>query len=234
MPRFSIIVCACLCFVGITSAQEDRTTIDKSLIPASANEISKFVPKGWKIEEQLKSDFDADGRPDYVLKLIEDKPAKDKDDNPIDRARALVIVMQNENGGYRRAAVADKLLQCTQCGGAFYGVVEAPANITIEKGVIVVEQDHGSRWVSDMTFRFRYEPETQKFLLIGFDYINNDRAERNGVNESTNYLTGVRIVQRTGKRETTSRTQIPKTKIYMDDVDYEKLEEDAVNRLGLG
>jgi len=32
--------------------------------------------------------------------------------------------------------------------------VEAPANVTIEKGVLIVEQEHGSREVTDTTYRF--------------------------------------------------------------------------------
>jgi hypothetical protein len=225
---------ACLLAVAAHAlAQDDRTFINKSLIPTQAAALGGFVPKGWKIEEQLKSDFDGDGRPDYLLKLIEDKPAKDKDDNPIDHARALVVVMQNEDGSLMRTAVADKLLQCTQCGGAFYGVSEAPANVSVKNGVIVVEQDSGSRWTTDETFRFRYEPESKKFMLIGFDYVANDRVERNTVSESTNYLTGLRVTKRMRARETTTRTQIAKSKVYLDDIDYQKFDEDANKRLGL-
>jgi hypothetical protein len=176
----------------------------------------------------LKSDFDADGRPDYLLKLIEDKPDKDKDDNPINHARALIIVMQDEDGGYMRAAVADKLLQCTGCGGAFYGVVAAPAGVEVDaKGVIIVTQDHGSREMSNTTYRFRYDSATKRFALIGFDYVENDRLTAKVTSESTNYLTGVR---KTNNRS----SQIPKAKIFLDDVDYEKFEEQAVKRLGLG
>ena len=100
-------------------AQEKSTTIDKSLIPGEANDISKFVPKDWKIEEQLKGDLNGDTTPDYVLELIEDKLAKDKDDNPIDRARALVIVLQSGSGKLSRAAVAAKLLKGTPRGWDF-------------------------------------------------------------------------------------------------------------------
>ncbi len=233
MFRLGLLITCTLALATLSFSQDDRTLINKSLIPAQAGALDRFVPKGWKIEEQLKYDLDADGRPDYLLKLVEDKPAKDKDDNPIDHARALVVVLQNEDGSFTRAAVADKLLQCTQCGGAFYGVSEAPANISVTNGVIVVEQDSGSRWTVDETFRFRYEPESKKFLLIGFDYVANDRNERNTVTESTNYLTGLRIVKRTRARETNSRTQIAKSKIYIDDVDFEKFGEDTTKRLHL-
>ena len=213
-------------------AQDGRVLIDKSLIPAEAGDVSKFVPPGWKIEEQVKGDLNGDARSDFVLKLIEDKPARGKDDVSIERQRALVILFQKENDKLARAAVADRLLQCTTCGGILYGDA-APANVTIEKGVIVVEQDHGSRWTADQTFRFRYEPDSGKFLLIGFDYISNDRLQRNTVTESTNYLTGLRIVTRLTRREAKSRTQIPKSKIYLEDIDNEKFEEDAVTRLHL-
>src|SRR5205814_10666602 len=144
-----------------------------------------------------------------------------------DRARALIVLLQGADGKLSRAAIADKLLQCTGCGGAFYGVVDAPANVKVENNVIVVEQDHGSREVSDVTFRFRYDPASQRFILIGFDYAERDRANGKSASESTNYLTGVRKTN--GKAST-----VPKTKVFMDDVDYEKLEEGAVKRLGLG
>jgi hypothetical protein len=231
MFRRGLLAVGTLALATIAFSQDDRTLINKSLIPAQAGAIDDFVPKGWKIEEQLKYDLDADGRTDYLLKLIEDKPAKDKDDNPIDHARALVIVMQNESGKFTRAAVADKLLQCTQCGGAFYGVGEAPANVTIDKGVIVIEEDHGSRDVSDLTFRFRYDAASQKFILIGFDYSDRDRATAKVASESTNYLTGVR---KTSKGRGAVFSTITKTKISIDDVDYQKFEGEASKRLGLG
>jgi hypothetical protein len=214
-------------FTSWSFAQDDRTTIQKSLIPATGSDTRDFIPAGWKLEEQLSSDLDGDGTSDYVLKLIENKPAKTSDDMANDRARALIVVFQRADGKLARAAIADKLLQCTGCGGAFYGVVDAPANLKIENNVIVVEQDHGSREVSDVTFRFRYDPASQRFILIGFDYIYHDRLTARVSSESTNYLTGVR---KTNGRAST----VPKTKVFMDDVDYEKLEEGAVKRLGLG
>ena len=218
-----------LCFVVLTSwsfAQDDRTTINKSLIPASGSDTHDFIPAGWKLEEQLSSDLNGDGTSDYVLKLIESKPAKSPDEEN-DRARALIVVFQSADGKLSRAAIADKLLQCTGCGGAFYGVVDAPANVKIENNVIVVDQDHGSREVSEVAFRFRYDPASQRFILIGFDYIYHDRLTARVSSESTNYLTGVR---KTNGRAST----VPRTKVFMDDVDYEKFEEDAVKRLGLG
>jgi hypothetical protein len=224
----------CLIFPASALAQENKINIDQSRIPNEAGDVKDFVPPGWKIEEQVAGDLNGDAVPDYTLKLVEDKPAKDKDDTATERQRALVIVLKNSSGKLSRAAVTDKLLQCTRCGGAFYGVVEAPANVKIEKGIIIVEQDHGSREMGDETFRFRYEPETGKFALIGFDYAYHDRLTAGAMTESTNYLTGVRETFRgKGKKDTKSRTIVPKQKIYIEQVDSEKFEEDVSKRLGI-
>jgi hypothetical protein len=97
-----------------------------------------------------------------------------------------------------------------------------------------VGQEHGSRDLTNLTYRFRYETQTGKIALIGFDLGDADRLTATLVSESTNYLTGVRITTKSkGKRDITRRTTIAKNKIYLDDADNEKLESEAYERLGL-
>jgi hypothetical protein len=228
--RFGVIILCSLAFAALGSGQESETTINKSLIPIQADALLKFVPPGWKIEKKLTADLNGDSLPDFALELVENKPEKDQNGDPTERSRALIIVLQDQDSKLARAGVADKLLQCTRCGGAFYGVVASPANVKIEKGVIVVEQDHGSRDLTNTTYRFRYDHETQRIILIGFDFADADRLTGKDVSESTNYLTGVRRVTR--GRATTAST-IPRKKIFIDDVDYEQFEEDAGKRLNL-
>lgn len=210
-------------------AQDEAKPIDVSKVPATAATAAGFVPSGWKIEEQVKGDVNADGREDILLKLVEDKPVKQ--DEFVDRSRALVVVVKTAEGGWRNAAVADKLLQCTGCGGAFYGVVDAPANVSIEKGVIVISQDHGSRWVSEISFKFRYDEQPGKFILIGFDYSTRDRAEGSAVSESINYLTGKRIAMNSKGRKTT--TTVVKKRLSIDGIDSSEMEAAAAKRLGV-
>lgn len=233
LMRLALCFCA-LIFPTVGLGQDERVVIDKALVPASADDIQKFVPRGWKIEEQFKGDLNADSTADYVLKLIEDKPEKDASGDPTERSRALVIILQEPGGKLSRGAVAGKLLQCTRCGGAFYGFVEAPANVEIKNGVIEVNQDHGSRDLTNTYYKFRYDPATRQFVLIGFDYADADRLTANVNSESTNYATGVRITTKgKGNRDIKRRTVIPKTKISIEAVDYEKFEEQASKRLGL-
>ena len=218
----------------ISSAQDERVTLDQSKVPSEGRKPSDFVPAGWKIENEVAGDLNGDSSSDVVLKLVEDKPEKDKDGDPTERQRALVILFRNEAGGYVRAGVAGTILQCTRCGGAFYGVVETPANVKIERGSVVIDQDHGSRDVTSTVYRFRYEGEAGEFVLIGFDYNDADRATGMNVSESTNYLTGVRIVTRgRGKKDSTSKTQVGRKRIFIGDLDSDKFEEEAAQRLHL-
>src|SRR6266536_2387104 len=83
---------------------QDGTPIDKSRIPVKADSTGKFVPPGWKIEEQVAGDLNGDTVPDYALKLVEDKPATDKEGIATERQRALVVVFQT-GGKLVRAAV---------------------------------------------------------------------------------------------------------------------------------
>ena len=222
------------CLVGSLSAQDEAGKIDVSGVPAQAKTAEAFAPSGWKIEEQLTGDLNGDSVPDRVLKLIEDKPDKDAEGLPTERGRALVIALAEKDGNLKRAGIADKLLQCTRCGGAFYGVVETPANVTIEKGVVVVEQDHGSRNLTNTTYRFRFEPATQKFLLIGFDLADADRLTASVVSESSNYLTNSRVITRSkGDRDIKTKSGMSRHKFYLEDVSHEEFEAAAYKRLKL-
>ena len=233
--KLCLIVTSLLIFSSSSAfAQDEAAKIDKARVPAQANSPEKFAPSGWKIEEQIAGDLNGDGISDYALKLVEAKPEKNAEGDPTERGRALVIALATKDGQLTRAGIADNLLQCTRCGGAFYGVVETPTEVTIENGVVVVQQDHGSREVTNTTYRFRYEPATGKFLLIGFDLANADRATAQVVSESINYLTGAREETRSkGEKDVKTRATIPKRKIYLDDVSAEDMEIAAYKRLKL-
>jgi hypothetical protein len=225
---------AVLGFAAMSAQAQDAATIDVQKVPATATTLAGFVPAGWKIEEQINGDLNDDQIADHVLKLIEDKPAMAKDETANDRSRAMIVVFEDKDGKLRNAAVADRLLQCATCGGAFYGVSDAPANVSIAKGVLTVEQDHGSRDVTDTTYRFRFDEQPNMFILIGFDYATRDRAEGGVWTESTNYLTGKRITTiDKGKRSSTKTTVVQKMRYSLQEVDADKFEEDATKRLGL-
>ena len=230
---------ACVAFAifpAVPSFAQDqeatRTEIDASSIPDSGESVKDFVPAGWKIEEDVKGDLNQDGMIDHALKLIEINDAP-KEDEMVDLGRALVIVFGGK-GGLAKAAVAGKILQCSACGGAFYGVMPAPANVSIAKGILTVSNDHGSRWVTEVTYKFRYDEQAGMFILIGFDYVSRDRAEGSVTTESTTYLTGKRITTTgKGKKTTTKNSTVAKDRHAIESVDTEEWESQATTRLGL-
>ena len=217
-------------FTHTISAQDEAKRIDDSAVAASGDVVDDFIPEGWKIEADVAGDLNGGGTVDHAITMIEDKPATDKDGGSVDRNRGLVIVFGQTGGKFTKAAVADRLLQCPNCGGAFYGAGNAPANVSIAKGVLIIQQDHGSRWVTDTTYRFRYDEQPNMFILIGFDYSSRDRNTGTGASESTNYLTGKRITSKDGKNNT---TVVEKMRYSIEEVDAEKFDEEATKRLGL-
>ena len=211
---------------------EEAKPFDAESVAANGKSAADFAPEGWVVEEEVKGDVTGDGVGDIVIKLIEDKAKKE--DEMVDRNRVLVIVQGDGKGSFTKLSVADKILQCTACGGAFYGVVDAPANVTIEKGVIIINQDHGSRWVTDTTLRFRFDQQPNMFILIGYDYASRDRAAGDVSTESTNYLTGKRITEiGKGKRTTKKTTTVEKMRYSIEEIDYQQMESESTTRLGL-
>ena len=155
--RFAAVaVLLMVCSVAAAAQADDQSRLDPNLVVETASSAQGFAPKGWKVEEAVKGDLNQDGKVDLAVKLIQDLVSTE--DQRTERGRALVIAFKSEDG-YRRAAVNNALLQCSTCGGAFYGVMDAPANVSIEKGVLTVSQEHGSREVTETTYKFRYDEQ---------------------------------------------------------------------------
>jgi hypothetical protein len=219
---------AALAGVDARAQEEERRFIDLKQVPVEGAAAQDFVPRGWKIEGQVDGDLNADARPDVVLKLIEDLPEETAEGALNVRYRALLVLLKTETGKLYRAAAGTRLLQCTGCGG----VLGSPGggDIQIEKGVLVVYQLSGSRESTDLTQRFRYDARLKRFVLIGEDQVSTDRLTGEGTSESTNYLTGVKIIKKTrldksGDRDipvSSTTKKIAVTKRFLEDVDYER------------
>ncbi len=206
------------------SAQDERRFINLSQVPKEGKSLTDFVPPGWKIEEQIEGDLNADATPDIVLQLIEDLPAEtDGTDNT--RYRALLVIAKMENDLYFRLAAADKLLFCTTC----FGVLNGVPVVKISNGVIIINHLWGSREMSENTQRFRFDPKLKRFVLIGEDLEETDGGEGTSVRESSNYLTGVKIIEKSRLdkkgnmvKVSTTKQRISKQQKFFEDIDYEK------------
>lgn len=207
--------------------------LDAKLVPAEGRAAADFVPRGWKLEGEggeTTGDLNRDGAPDKVLRLVEDVPVERPDGVYNTRYRALVVLLAQTGGGFRRAAVATRLLGCTLCAGALGDPEGMNIRIEIRNGVLNVNQLSGSREATDLTQRFRYDSASGRFALIGQDVETYDRLEGGSESVSTNYLTGLRVEK---KSKITKRgrdpvvvsnrtTHVKPARLFIEDVDYEK------------
>jgi len=226
---FSLTLALLLLAPIAASPQQRKLLLTPSSIPLTAKTPRQFVPPGWTVEEQIVGDLNRDSLPDIVLKLVQSK-VSGSENGTDDRQRALVILFRAKNDQLRRAAIADRLLQCLSCGGALYGMKDAPAHVTIAKGILIVKQERGSRNVVDQTFRFRHDKKIGKFLLIELDLADRDRAGGELVEQHTNFLTGQKTVTKSRFDEglqkfvvkSSTRTKVNKSRIPIEQVDHEK------------
>jgi hypothetical protein len=174
------------------SARADTgTALNEKAVAKTGTKTTDFVPRGWKSDEEIKGKLKADSVEDAVLQLVEDKGPKGEGE---DRSRALVILSKGADGKYHLAAVAGKLIQCAGCGGVLGG--QAGADIKISKGVLLVRQLSGSREATDHLQRFRYDTQSGRFMLVGEDIDEYDRAVGDSVLTSINYLTGKKTIEK--------------------------------------
>ena len=214
-------------------ADEAPRYLDAKLIPSEGRAVADFVPHGWKLEGgegELTGDLNRDGAPDKVLRLVEDLPVERPDGVYNTRYRALVVLLARSGGGFKSAAVATRLLGCTLCAGALGDPEGGNITIEIKNGVLSVNQLSGSREATDLTQRFRYDAASGRFVLIGVDVEEYDRAEGGSQTVSTNYLTGLRVSKKMQVKKpgadpvlvSNKTTRVKRERRFLEDVDYEK------------
>jgi hypothetical protein len=220
---------------ALSAARQDEPPryLDAKLVPAEGRAVADFVPRGWKLEGgegELNGDLNKDGVPDKVLRLVEDLPVERPDGVYNTRYRALVVLLARPDGGFKRAALATRLLGCTLCAGVLGDPEGGNVTIEIKNGVLSVQQLSGSREATDLTQRFRYDAASGRFVLIGVDVEQYDRAEGGSETTSTNYLTGLRVSKKMQVKKpgadpllvSNKTTRVKRERRFLEDVDYEK------------
>ena len=226
---FSLTLALLFLTPSAASPQQRKLLLTPSSIPLTAKTPRQFVPPGWIVEEQIAGDLNRDSLPDIVLKLAQSK-ASGSEVGAAERRRALVILFRGKNDQLRRAAIAERVLQCVACSGALDGKKAAPAQIAIAKGILIVKQERGSENVVRQTYRFRHEKRSGKFLLIELDLASRDRASGELVEQNTNFPTGEKTVTKSRFDEglqkfvvkSSTRTKVSKSRIPIEQVGHEK------------
>lgn len=190
-------------------------------LPFEAKSLADFIPKGWAVQDQVSGDLNGDGTPDIAAILIQSKSDGAQKEDEDELQRAFIVLLGREGEKLSLAGSNDNIILCKGCGG-----VKESVEIKIQKGVLVVDQMSGSRESSDEKWRFRFDSQAKRFVLIGRDLESGDSAQGKGTIESSNYLTGKKITSsyrydKSGERKIISGTkegEIPRQTTFMEDV----------------
>lgn len=193
--------------VDTTEIKKEETTISDTI---PKNKISDFIPKGFKLFEEIKGDLNKDGIEDRVL-IIKEVNKKnivvDEHRGELDRNRRGIIVLLNENGKYKQFLKnVDCLSSENEEGGAYY----APdLFVEIKKGNLYVHYSHGRYGYWTYTFRLK----NSDFDLIGYDSSNNNGSTVNSYT-SINFLTKKKIVKVNTFENEEDESEVFKEHIY--------------------
>ena len=169
-------------------------------IPERADAPPRFVPEGWRVETQLESDFNGDGRTDIAMVIRND-----------DERWLLVAV--GEGKGLKRIGLGE--LDPYPLGDA---------SLEAKKGVLLITDLTGGTTAIQSTYRYRFEAATGRMQLIGDDASLYSRTNTHGgIEVSTNRLTGVRLTQESTlddkgeyRFSRQKKSTVPKDKLYLE------------------
>lgn len=167
---------------GILPCEAENTSsppAESKKPPVDNSAFIDYVPKGWRLQNDriLGIDIDGDGMKDAILTLIEDegpqiisRPGYRAD------ARALLVLLGEKNGRYRRSSFAKDVLLCASCAGMMGRFEsEEQGSIYFEKNTFIVSWISGSSEIVDVTLNFGFNPDLKQFVLLSETVENRNR-----------------------------------------------------------
>lgn len=136
------------------AAQGEGAQFSAPPIPDTAVSAAGFVPEGWRLAGSAEGDLNGDGRPDLVVVAAHDEEQSEPNETTWQEPRLLVLALRDAGGELRRSAVSTGAVMCRGCGGAFG---DPFADVSVERGAVVVDHYGGSRERWSFVDRFRYE-----------------------------------------------------------------------------
>lgn len=167
-------------------------------LPVHGKTIVHFVPKGWKLEEQVQGDLDGNGSTDIMLMLHDNDPHNvvahsDTNESPLNtNPRMLVVLFKAANGDFTRVLANHTLIPRREnpvMSDPINGVTGG--NITIAGGVLQVSlgwfPSAGGWEMGYRTLSFRWRKG--HFLLTRLDSSTINRRSGKTIDKSYNYRT---------------------------------------------
>lgn len=173
------------------SVKEENPSETVATKPQTGKPITDFIPKGYKIFQEIKGDLNKDGVEDCVVIIKgtnKENIITDEYRGKQDRNRRGIIVIFKENNNYVQAV---KNYDCFSSENEDGGVYYAPElDVSIEKGKLYVHYGHGRYGYWTYTFR----ANNNDFELIGYDASENSGPVVNS-ETSINFLTKNKVTK---------------------------------------
>ena len=154
---------------------------------ADQQQITDFIPKGYKLFEKISGDLNKDGLEDCVLIIKatrKDGFERDYEGKLIDRNRRGIIILFTEKNGYK---LASKNYNCFSSENEDGGNYFSPELWVEErKGNLYLRYCHGRYGYWEYCFRY----QNSDFMLIGYE-VSHDRGPVVLFKTSINFLTGI-------------------------------------------
>lgn len=177
------------------NAEDKSIEVKKPSVDNSA--FIDYVPAGWILQKDriLDIDIDRDGNKDAILTLIEDEHLKKGDLPDIDEERALLVLLGDKNGKYRRSSFAKNAILCASCAGMMgSGNNKEPGEIRYADNVFTIGWISGSRDTVDVELTFGFNAQLKQFVLVSDSMEKRDRLAGESRVTKRDFVAGTKTV----------------------------------------
>lgn len=200
----SLVVCIAACSADNISAKSQPTINNGPFL--------RYVPEGWILQNQriLDIDIDGDGTNDAILTMIEDEQLQKGDILADDDERALLVLLGDKKGGYRRSSFAKNVILCASCAGMMGKFGSKEQGVILyenEKNIFTIGWTSGSRETVNVGLHFGFDAKSKQFILLSDRVEKADRVEGKSTTTYRDFVTGAQTVD--GKVSRIEKKVIP-------------------------
>jgi hypothetical protein len=139
-------------------------------VPEAADTAAKFVPRGWRLEDETlkEADLNGDGRPDAAFVISH---GGDANDSGVVK-HVLILALRGSDGKLHRSVVNDAAVFDGDEGGVFGDPFQG---LSVARGVVAIQHYGGSRDRWSFTHKYRYQ--NGQWELIGLEVGSTDTLD---------------------------------------------------------
>lgn len=164
--RYQFFLCLIACVAACNAdspAEPKKSRIENSV-------FINYVPTGWLLQNGriLDIDINGDGTNDAILTLIEDERQQKGDiSNPIIDERALLVLLGDKDGKYRRLSLAKNVLLCGSCAGMRTSSDDVePGGILYSNNILTIDWFVAPGDSVLVKLHFGFDKKLKQFVLL--------------------------------------------------------------------